>query len=111
MESHFPTVADDRRAARARVADDLRNLAADTEQLLRATAQDASQAASEARARVEAALIRAKATCAQLTERGLEQAAGAARRVDDVVRTRPYESLAVALGIGVLLGALLSRRR
>lgn len=29
---------------------------------------------------------------------------------DDTIRARPYESLAVALGVGVLLGALLRRR-
>lgn len=29
---------------------------------------------------------------------------------DETIRARPYESLAVALGVGVLLGALLRRR-
>jgi len=29
---------------------------------------------------------------------------------DDTIRSHPYESLAVALGVGVLLGALLRRR-
>jgi ElaB/YqjD/DUF883 family membrane-anchored ribosome-binding protein len=33
-----------------------------------------------------------------------------ARRTDDAIRACPYESLAIALGIGVLLGATLRRR-
>jgi len=33
-----------------------------------------------------------------------------ARAADETIRSHPYESLAVALGVGVLLGALLRRR-
>jgi ElaB/YqjD/DUF883 family membrane-anchored ribosome-binding protein len=33
-----------------------------------------------------------------------------AQAADDTIRSHPYESLAVALGVGVLLGALLRRR-
>lgn len=33
-----------------------------------------------------------------------------AQAADETIRTHPYESLAVALGVGVLLGALLRRR-
>jgi ElaB/YqjD/DUF883 family membrane-anchored ribosome-binding protein len=33
-----------------------------------------------------------------------------AQTADDTIRSHPYESLAVALGVGVLLGALLRRR-
>lgn len=32
-----------------------------------------------------------------------------ARVTDDTIRTHPYESLAVALGVGVVLGALIRR--
>ena len=32
-----------------------------------------------------------------------------ARATDDTIRTHPYESLAIALGVGVLLGALIRR--
>jgi len=32
-----------------------------------------------------------------------------ARRTDETIRSHPYEALAIALGIGVLLGALLRR--
>lgn len=32
-----------------------------------------------------------------------------ARRTDETIRAHPYESLAVALGVGVLIGALIRR--
>jgi ElaB/YqjD/DUF883 family membrane-anchored ribosome-binding protein len=33
-----------------------------------------------------------------------------AQRADDTIRSHPYESLAITLGIGVILGAFLRRR-
>jgi len=33
-----------------------------------------------------------------------------ARRTDETIRSHPYESLAVALGVGVLIGALIRRQ-
>jgi len=33
-----------------------------------------------------------------------------ARATDETIRSHPYESLAIALGVGVLLGALIRRR-
>jgi ElaB/YqjD/DUF883 family membrane-anchored ribosome-binding protein len=33
-----------------------------------------------------------------------------AKQTDSAIRAHPYESLAIALGVGVLLGALLARR-
>jgi ElaB/YqjD/DUF883 family membrane-anchored ribosome-binding protein len=35
--------------------------------------------------------------------------AAGARRTDETIRTHPYESLAMALGVGVLIGALIRR--
>jgi ElaB/YqjD/DUF883 family membrane-anchored ribosome-binding protein len=34
-----------------------------------------------------------------------------AKATDETIRTHPYESLAIALGVGVLLGALIHRNR
>lgn len=33
-----------------------------------------------------------------------------AKQTDETIRSHPYESLAIALGVGVLLGALIGRR-
>lgn len=80
MESYFPNVA---RAegyrARDRVLKDLKVLGDDTRTLLSDKADEAQQ------------YLR-----------------GAAKKADTAIRTRPYESVAVALVAGIALGWLLS---
>ncbi|PTX98589.1 DUF883 family protein [Opitutus sp. ER46] len=111
METYFPDMDEAQsRIARERVMDDLRTLAADAEALLRATADDASGAAKETRARLAAAVEKAKATCEDLHARGLASAREAAKKADTTIRAHPYESIAVAFGVGVLLGVLLRRK-
>ncbi len=111
METHFPNMDDaGGRLARERLMGDLRTLADDAEALIRATADDASDKAKEARSRLSHALERAKSTYEDLQSQGLESAKAAARKADETIRAHPYESLAVAFGVGVLLGALLKRR-
>lgn len=89
---------------------DLKALAADAEALLRVTADDASDKAKDARARLNAALEKAKSTCADLQERSVETAKEAVKKADDTIRAHPYESIAIAFGVGLLLGALLKRK-
>lgn len=111
MESNFSsTEGNGSHAARERVMADLRTLAADAEALLRATAHDATDAAKEARVRLTAGLEKAKATYDDLQAQGFESAKAAARKADQTVRAHPYESIGVAFGVGVLLGALLRRK-
>ena len=58
------------------------------------------------RIRLNGALESAKATAHRLQEK----AVGAAKATDRAVRSHPYESIGVALGIGVLIG-LFARRK
>ena len=39
-----------------------------------------------------------------------ERVVTGARRTDESIRSHPYESLAIALGVGVLVGALIRRQ-
>lgn len=111
METHFANMeATDSAQARERVLADLRTLARDSEALLKATAGDVSEKAKEARARLSAALERAKATCEELQGQALETARAAVKKADTVIREHPYESIGVAFGIGVLIGVLIGRR-
>lgn len=96
--------------ARERIRADLEALTRDAEDLLKATAGDASEKAKEARTRVAAALERAKTTCAHLQEQTLATAKAAAKKADTVIREHPYESIGVALGIGLLLGVVVARK-
>lgn len=111
METHFPNMDDaGSRLARERVLADLKTLADDAEALLRATADDASDKAKEARARVTAALEKAKSTYEDLQAQGVASAKAAVRKADDTIRAHPYESIGIAFGFGLLLGALLRRK-
>ena len=111
METHFPALENSQsRLARERVMADLKTLASDAEELLKATAGDVSEKAKEARVRLGAALDRAKASYAVMQDQGIETAKIAARKADETIRAHPYESVGVAFGLGVLLGVLLRRK-
>lgn len=111
METHFNEIEHAHSTlARERVLADLRTLARDAEDLLKATAGDVSEKAKDARARLTAALERARGTCENLQEQTLASARAAAKKADTVIRDHPYESIGVAFGIGLLIGVLVGRR-
>lgn len=111
METNYEAIEKSHGAvARERVRADLENLTRDAEDLLKATAGDVSEKAKEARSRVAAALERAKTTCAHMQEQTVATAKAAAKKADTVIREHPYESIGVALGVGVLLGIVIARK-
>jgi ElaB/YqjD/DUF883 family membrane-anchored ribosome-binding protein len=85
---------------------DLKTVARDTEELLKAGAGEMSEKAQEARTRLASALTRAKDTCARLEEK----AVAGAKVADRTVREHPYQSIGVAFGLGVLIGVLVTRK-
>jgi ElaB/YqjD/DUF883 family membrane-anchored ribosome-binding protein len=111
METHFENMAQAQGViARERVLEDLKTLARDSEALLKATAGDVSEKAKGARARLAAALERAKVTCTELQAQTIASAKAAAKKADVVIRDHPYQSIGIAFGIGVLLGVLVARK-
>lgn len=111
METHFPNMENAQsKLARDRVVADMRALAVDAEELLKVTASDMSEKAKETRERLAAALERAKASYAEMQAHGIESAKVAAKKADEAIRSHPYESVGIAFGVGLLLGALLRRR-
>lgn len=89
---------------------DFKVVIADAEELLRATAQDASEKAVAARARIETHLADAKAKLANLEEAVAVRAKQAADATDQYVRANPWKAVGIAAGVGVLLGMLIGRR-
>jgi ElaB/YqjD/DUF883 family membrane-anchored ribosome-binding protein len=111
METHFENLVQAHSVmARERVLRDLKTLAHDSEDLLKATAGDLSERTKAARARLAGALERAKEAGAELQELTIASAKAAAKRADTVIRDHPYESIGVAFGIGVLVGVLVTRK-
>ena len=95
---------------RERIMTDLKTLARDAEDLLKATVEDASERTKEARARLGTALERAKSTYEGAEEQTIATMKAAAKKADTVIRDHPYESIGVAFGVGLLIGVLFRRK-
>jgi ElaB/YqjD/DUF883 family membrane-anchored ribosome-binding protein len=85
---------------------DARTLAEDARALLDATSDLTDQKIAEARQRLQDALESGKQTYARITDKAIQ----GAHAVDETIRANPYQSLAIAFGVGALLGYLVSRR-
>jgi ElaB/YqjD/DUF883 family membrane-anchored ribosome-binding protein len=92
--------------ANQRLTTDLKLVIRDAEDLLKATAGEAGEKVKEIRGRLSTALDSARATCQRLHDKTVE----AAKATDHVIREHPYESIGVALGVGLLIGVLVGRR-
>ena len=91
---------------KAKLAEDLRLVAEDAEELIKATGGELAEKTREIRDRLKIVLEDAKVTCARLEE----QAAAGFRATDRTIRENPYSSIGIALGAGLLIGFLLKRR-
>ena len=92
--------------ANERLVSDLKAVAHDAEDLLKATAGQAGEKISEVRSRLTAGLESAKATCQRLEDKTV----AAAKATDRCIREHPYESIGAAFGLGLLIGVLVGRR-
>jgi ElaB/YqjD/DUF883 family membrane-anchored ribosome-binding protein len=98
MKSHFETPA--------ALSHDAQTLMEDARGLLEATSEIADEKVAAARQRLSDALAAGRETCENLQERVV----AGAKYADKTVRTHPYESMAIAFGVGALVGFLVSRR-
>jgi ElaB/YqjD/DUF883 family membrane-anchored ribosome-binding protein len=71
-----------------------------------ATADVAGDKVGEARKRLAAALDRAKVLAGRVREKAIE----GAKAADEAVHEHPYQAMAIALGVGALIGYLAARR-
>jgi ElaB/YqjD/DUF883 family membrane-anchored ribosome-binding protein len=85
---------------------DLGTLAEDARALMAATADVAGEKVGEARKRLAAALESGK----QIYGRVREKAVEGAKAADQTVRENPYQAIAIALGVGALIGFVVARR-
>ena len=90
-----------------RVVDDLKALGHDADELVRATAGDARETVCEARARLGRAIDTARRSC----DRAQKRVKDGVKKMDEVVHKHPYETIGVAFGAGLVLGALAVWRR
>jgi ElaB/YqjD/DUF883 family membrane-anchored ribosome-binding protein len=89
-----------------RLVTDLKRIVNDSEALLHATKDAVGEKVNEVRQRLTGALDDAKRSCRRLEGRAIESA----KVADKTIRDHPYQSLGVALGVGLLIGALVTRK-
>ncbi len=85
-----------------RLIKDLHSVARDAEDLVKATAGEATEQVREARGRLVSTLETAEETCTALQGR-------AVAATGRVLRQHPLQTMGVAFGIGILIGVLVNR--
>lgn len=90
-----------------RLVGDLRNLVADAEELLKATASQAGDKIGMARQKIEQSLIEGKKALADAEKTIVEKSKQAAEIADDYVHENPWSAIGIAAGVGLVLGLLI----
>jgi ElaB/YqjD/DUF883 family membrane-anchored ribosome-binding protein len=85
---------------------DLGTLAEDARALMAATADVAGEKVGEARKRLAAALENGRQVFGRVRDKAVE----GAKAADQTVRENPYQAIAIALGVGAVIGYLAARR-
>jgi ElaB/YqjD/DUF883 family membrane-anchored ribosome-binding protein len=93
-----------------KLIEDLKVVAQDVEELLRATASQTGEKLAEARTRAEESLRSARMRLTETSDEIAERTRAAANAADDYVRDNPWHAVGIAAGIGFAVGLLLARR-
>ena len=86
---------------------DLRNLVADAEELLKATASQAGDKIGVARQKIEQSLVEGKKALADAEKTLVKKSKECAEIADDYVRENPWSAIGIAAGVGLALGLLI----
>jgi len=101
METYFANITATE-GTKEKLVEDLMTLVRDAETLVKTAG---GSVADKSKQELMAALERVKGSCRKLEE----QATARAQVADRVIREHPYESMGIALGVGLLIGLLVSR--
>jgi len=93
-----------------KLMDDLSAVVADAEELLKATASQTGDRIMAVRARAEESVRVAKDRIADAQDQLMDQARATAREADVYVHENPWKAAGVAAAVGLLIGAIISRR-
>ena len=92
------------------ISKDMGRLAEDARALIAATADIAGEKVEAARKRLEIALEDGKEICGDVCDDVRDMAVAEAKSADKAVRDNPYQAVAIGVGVGVLVGFLVSGR-
>jgi len=93
-----------------KLAQDLKIVVSDLEELLRATASQAGEKVSAMREKMQENLHRAKIKLSEAEDVLLDKGKQAARVTDEYVHDHPWRAVGIAAGVGLLVGLLIGRR-
>jgi ElaB/YqjD/DUF883 family membrane-anchored ribosome-binding protein len=96
--------------SKEKLMDDLRVVVADAEELLKATANQTGERIAAARAKAEDSLQAAKTRLSSAQMSVIEKTRAVATATDEYVHVNPWQAIGIAAAVGVLLGAIISRR-
>lgn len=99
-----------KRGTRSRLIADLHAVVEDAEALLKATSAEGGEKIEDLRTRVEQSVRQARERIAHAETETLEQARKAAAAAESHVHEKPWQSVAIAAGVGFVLGLLTNRR-
>ena len=100
----------DTAASKEKLAQDLKIVIADAEELLRATASQAGEKVSAAREKIQDSLRHAKVKLAEVEDILIDRGKQAAHVTDEYVHDHPWRAVGIGAGIGLIIGMLISRR-
>jgi ElaB/YqjD/DUF883 family membrane-anchored ribosome-binding protein len=95
---------------RDKLLSELRMVVADAEEMLKATVDQAAPGAAEARGRLQARLNQARERIGHWQETAVERAKEAGKATDTYVHDHPWKAIGIAGAVGVLVGAVISRK-
>lgn len=97
--------------SKEKLMQDFRVVVADAEDLLRATAGQAGEKVAAARERIQENLVAAKVRLAAAEEAVAAKAKEAAKATDEYVHENPWKAVGIGVGVGLIVGMLISRNR
>ena len=100
----------DSAVSKEKLAQDLKIVISDAEDLLRATASQAGEKVTAAREKIQDSLRRAKLKLADVEDVIIDTSKQAARATDEYVQDNPWRAVGIAAGIGFVIGLLIGRR-
>jgi ElaB/YqjD/DUF883 family membrane-anchored ribosome-binding protein len=95
---------------RDRLAQNLRHIVEDADQLMKTAAKSGDAQFDAMRERFEAQLRRMRVQLDELEETAAHKARQAARTADQAVHSHPYAAIGVGAAAGLLIGLLMARR-
>lgn len=104
------SIANDFAVPKEKLIEDLQQMVADAEELLKATANQSGEVAAIARARIQESLKVIKSRLRAAESAVIDRTRQSAKAADQYVHANPWQSIGISACAGVIVGMLVARR-